>query len=163
MIGDGAVEQSCFLPSQRIAFRFVGKRKYVGREEHRGGRLSVTGGLRKAIVEATASGTGNVRQNSVERDAALFVGIESLIEQVAEKSPVLRNSFSVHTNGRCDCIRSVLGIGREIADGCETQASNDGIGNNVHVFVDLPGLETAVEVNVTIAEFELAVHHMPEL
>src|SRR6185295_15286468 len=27
MIGDGAVEQSCFLPSQRITFRLVGKRK----------------------------------------------------------------------------------------------------------------------------------------
>ena len=104
-----------------------------------------------------------MRQNSVEGDAALFVGIESLIEQVAEKSTILRNPFSIDTNGRCDRIRSVLGIGREIADGCETQASNDGIRNNIDVFVNLPGLETALQVNVTIAELDLAVYHMPEL
>ena len=97
------------------------------------------GGLREPIVETAAAGARDVRENTVQRGFALFVGIESFIEEVAQKTAVLRNPLAVDAGRGDDRIRAVLGVGGEIADRREAKARNHRIGHDIHVFVDPPG------------------------
>ena len=58
-------------------------------------------------------------EDAVERDASFFVGIETLVEKVAQEAAVLRNAFAVDTLRRSNSIRRVLGVRGEVADGRE--------------------------------------------
>ena len=82
-------------PRHRIFFGLIGERKNVGRKEDRRSGLRVARRLRETIVEAAAARSGDVREDAVERDPAIFVGVESLVEKVAQEASVLRNAFAV--------------------------------------------------------------------
>jgi hypothetical protein len=104
-----------------------------------------------------------VGENAVEGDAPVFVGIESLIEEVAEEASVLRNAFAVDALGRSDGFGRVFGIGGEIANGSEASAGYNGISNDVNVFVNPAGLEATIEANIAVALGELAIYDVREL
>jgi hypothetical protein len=82
-----------------------------------------------------------VRKNAVESDLSAFVGIEALVEKVAQEAPVLRNAFAVNACDGRDGVGCMLGVRRKIAHRRETSAGNDRVGDRVHVFVNLAGLE----------------------
>jgi len=79
------------------------------------------------MIEAAAACPGDMRDDSVHHLAALFVGVEVLVEKMAEKAPTLRNAYRVNALHRCGGLRIVFQIGEEIADGGEAEADNHGI------------------------------------
>ena len=87
--GDGAIKETAFFTGERIGFWFVGEREDIGWEKDGGSGLGVARRLGKAVIEAAAASAGDVRKNAVDGDAAFFVGIETLIEKMAEEAAVL--------------------------------------------------------------------------
>src|SRR5258707_15826731 len=83
---DGCVHQACALIGFWIEFRQVGEGEQVsGKEQARHG-LGIARWLRKAMIEAATAGAGYVRDHAVHHLAALLVGIEVLIEEVAQET-----------------------------------------------------------------------------
>ena len=121
------------LSGDAIFFGLIGERKDIGREEDRRGGLRVARGLSETIVEAAAAGSGNVGEDAVERNASIFVGIESLIEEVAEEAAVLRDAFAIDARGGSDGIGGVFGVRGEVANGGEATSGDNGVGNDVDV------------------------------
>ena len=74
-----------FGPEQRVGI----KRRNINRIQHIHKRVAIPGWLRKTFVKTAAAGTAYMRPDGIEYAAALFRGIESLLEQCAEKPPVL--------------------------------------------------------------------------
>jgi hypothetical protein len=64
------------------------------------------------------TGSGNVGEDAVERDATFFISVETLIEEIAEEASVLRDAFAVNACDGRDGVGHVLGVGSKIADGC---------------------------------------------
>ena len=95
LLSHGAVEQSGSFSRLRICLGQVRERENIGRKENRGRWLSVARGLCKAVVEIAASCSCDVGEHSIESDSALFVRIESLVQKIAQKAPVLRYAFAV--------------------------------------------------------------------
>src|ERR1700751_1920482 len=95
LVGCGAVEQPSRLSSDWISLRLIGARKDFGREENRRRRLCVTRWVGEAVVEAAAARSRNMGEDAVERDSSIFVGVEALIKEVAQKAPVLRDTFAI--------------------------------------------------------------------
>ncbi len=125
--------------------------------------MRVSRRLCEAIIEAAAARSRHVRENSIERDSSFLVRIETLIEKIAKKAAVLRNAFAIDARGRSDGVTAVLRIGGKIAHGCEAEAGNYGIGDDVNVFVNFPRLEAPVQMNVPIARCQLTVYRVREL
>ena len=128
----------------------VGEGKNVRWEKERRGGLSVARWLREAVIEAASARAGNVSEDTVDGDTAVLVGVESLIEEVAKKAAVLRNAFNEDAGNRSNSLWIVFRVGSEIAKDSEGESGNDGIGNDVHVFVDFSGFETAFEMDGAI-------------
>jgi hypothetical protein len=78
-------------------------------------------------------------EDAVEGDASFFVGVEPLVEEVAQEASVLRNAFALDARRGSD--GGVLGVGREVADGSESAAGGDGIGDDVDLSIDFAGLK----------------------
>src|SRR4051812_36915236 len=88
------IAESRVLARYGIASRGAGEWKDVGRIEESRIRLCVTRWLGEAMVEAPATGTGGVGEESVERDAAPLVGVETLIEKVPDEPSRLRDTVA---------------------------------------------------------------------
>ena len=159
----GAVEQSAFLCRQRIDLRFISKGKDVGGEEDRRSGLRVPRRLRETVIEAAAARPRNVGKHAIERHSSVFVGVEALIKKVAQEASVLRNALAVDPRCRSDGIGCVLGIGRKIAYDGEAGPGYDRVSDNINVFVYFAGLKTTVQVDISVAQGELAIHGMSEL
>src|SRR5882724_2957058 len=154
--GDGAIEETAFFAGERIGFGFVGEREDIGGEKDGGSGLGVAGGLSEAMIEAAAASAGYMRENAVDGDAAFFVGIETMIEKMAEEAAVLRNAFGYDAHGGSDGVGGMFCVGSEIAEGGEAEAGNDRISDDVNIFVDAAGLKTAAEMDGAIAGREFA-------
>src|SRR5438105_12378437 len=79
------VTQPGTLMRDRLTRRHAGEWKDVGWIKERRIRLRVARRLGKSMVEAAASGTRGVHEESVERDTTALVGIESLVEIMADE------------------------------------------------------------------------------
>src|SRR5678816_1633794 len=101
-------------------------------------------------------------EHAIESHPAFFVRIESLIEKVAQKAPVLRDAFPIHTGCGNKRAGRVLGIRGEVAYRSETQSSNNRVTDHVDVFVDPAGLKPSSEMNMAIAGNEFAVNRVRE-
>src|SRR6266436_5341974 len=135
--GDGAIEETAFFTRKRIGFGVVGERENVGWEKDGRGWLGVAGGLSEAMIEAAAASAGDVGENAVDGDAAFFVGIETLIQKMAEEAAVLRNAFCDDAHGGSDAAWALLFcIGGEIAEGGQAKTRDDGISDGVNEFVE---------------------------
>ena len=104
-----------------------------------------------------------MRQHAIESHPAVLIRIKSLVEKVAQEAAVLRDAFAIHALRRSHRIGRMLGVGREVANGGEASAGHNRIGNDIDVLVNPAGLKAAIEMNVSIAGRELAVHHVREL
>ena len=102
-------------------------------------------------------------EDAIERHAALFVGVESLIEKIAQEAAVLRDAFAVNATGWRDGLRIVFGIGSKIADCGEAEPGYDWILRDVNIFVDFAWLKAAPQMDVAVAGDELAVDGLCEL
>jgi hypothetical protein len=141
----------------------ISKWKDVGREEDRRGGLCVARGLGETEVKAATSRSRNVGKNTVECNPTLFVSIESFIEKVTQKASVLRNAFSIDTLCWSDRIGRVLSVRGKVANCSEASAGYYGIGDNVNVFVNLSGLEAAVQEDMPVAGDEFAIDGVRKL
>ena len=86
------VAQSGALAGNWVTCRNAGEWKDIGRIKERRIRLCIARRLCKAMVEAAASGASGVSEESVKRDTTTLVGVETLIEVVADESARLRNA-----------------------------------------------------------------------
>src|SRR5208337_2873021 len=162
-VGGGAIEQAATFPGDWIFLRLIGEGEDVGGKENGRVGLRVARRLSETVVEAAAASSGHVGENAVERDASVFVGIEPLIEKVPQKAAVLRYAFAIDALRWSQRVGSVLGVGSKIANGRESAAGHDGVGNNVNIFVDLAGLKAAVQMDKAVAGHEFAVDSMGKL
>ena len=83
------VAQAGGLARHRIARRHTGEREDVRWIEKRRVRLRIARRLREAMIEAPSAGTGRVHEESVERRPTALIGIEALVQVVANESPGL--------------------------------------------------------------------------
>ena len=163
LIRGGTVEQPRSLARDGVFFGFIGEGKNIRGEEDRRGGLRVARRLGETVVEASAAGSRDVGKNAVERHSSFFIRIEALVKKVAQKAPVLRDAFAVDTLCRSNGVGIVLGIGSKVTYGREASAGHDRVGDDIDVFVNLSGLEAAVQVNKPICRDELAIDGMREL
>src|SRR3954471_24752840 len=117
---DSAVEQTAHFARDRILLSLIGEWEDIRRKKHRRSRLRVARGLRETVVEVASPGSCHVPQNAIERDSSIFVSVESLIEEVAQEAPVLRDAFAVNARDRGYRIRRMLDVRGEITDGRES-------------------------------------------
>ena len=85
--------------------------------------MAIARGLREAMIEAAPAGAGDVRPQSVEDPVALFVGIEAIVEELAQEAAALR---SAEADGALH-LALLLHISDVIADGGGSQARNGGV------------------------------------
>ena len=71
------------------------------------------------MIETASAGSGNVSDSSVHYLPALFVGVEILIEKMAEKAPALRDSDGINAMNRRGGLRIVFQVREEIANSGE--------------------------------------------
>src|SRR5438128_8287790 len=102
-------------------------------------------------------------EHTIECGPSLLICIEPLIEKIAKETAVLGDSFTVDADSGSDRVGAMLGVGSKIANRGEAEPGDDGIFDNVNVFVNLAGLETPLEVDVTGATMACAVDNMHEL
>src|SRR5690349_9422140 len=102
-------------------------------------------------------------EDAVEGDFSIFVGVEAFIEKIAQEAAILRNAFAIDALRGSDRAGMMLCVGSEIADGGEAQAGHHGILDDVDIFVDFAGLESAVEMNVAITRNEFVFASLREL
>src|SRR4029077_7790089 len=95
-----SIEKACDFTGLRVGFGEVGVGKQIRREEEAGQGLRVTRGLRETMIETDAAGTSHVRDDTVHDLAALLVGVEVLVEEMAEEAATLRNSYRIDTADR---------------------------------------------------------------
>src|SRR5438445_13348846 len=75
-----------------IGLRPAREREEVRGIEERREAVSVTRGLREAMVEAPAPRAGGVNEQPVEDFPAGLVGVEPLVQEVAQETPALRDA-----------------------------------------------------------------------
>src|SRR5262249_60515117 len=103
------------------------------------------GRLREAMVEAAASRPGGVNQHAVEHFATGLVGVETLVQEVAEKASALRDAHGDRGGDRELGPRIVAGPRHDVADRGESDPDDDGIAGAIDELVDLAALEPAGE------------------
>src|SRR5581483_4152177 len=119
--------------------------------------------LSEAVVETAAAGASDVREDSVECNLALFVRIETLVEQVTQEASILRDAFAKDTLGGSDRVLGVFGVRSEVANGSEAQARDHRISNDVDVFIDFARVKAAIQMDVAIACYQFAIDRVREL
>src|ERR1700722_7583998 len=77
-IGDGTAKQAAGLLRDGNFIRLIGEGEDISWKENRRRGLGGSRGLVKTVVEAAAARSCHVRENAVESDPSLFIGIESL-------------------------------------------------------------------------------------
>src|SRR5262245_52331339 len=120
--------------------------------------MSVSRGLREAVIEAAASTAGDVRQDAVEHLPALLIGVEAVVEKRAQESPALRDAEAVGVldeaalvgQSRHVVARTVLEKRHEVADRGGSEPNDRGLLRRVHQFVNFAGLEAAFERDVRL-------------
>src|SRR4051794_11417898 len=85
VVGPSAIEETAFCSRPRIRRRQIGEWEHVGWKEDRRRWLGIARRLGKTVIEAAAPRACHVREHTVERDAALLVGIEALVEHLAQE------------------------------------------------------------------------------
>ena len=140
MIARARVVERAFLDAgHRIALFRVGEGKGRRRE------LAQRGGRRPSPVEVDPRGAGDVRHHGIEHLAVALVGIEALIEKIAEESAALRGAERVGVFRRGDRVGRVLEPRRGIPHGDESQTGNRRIRGGVRQLVGAARLEPALE------------------
>ncbi len=139
----------------RIGRRSVGERKQIDREEDVEELQRVARCLAEAMVERPAAGAADLIEDAVEDFAALLVGIEALIQKVAQKSSTLRHAPT-------DCVaqarrrvvrRSVVfEKADEVSRAGEAASEHARIRRAVHNVVDSPRFESAFDRDVLRAD-----------
>src|ERR1700722_3534391 len=94
-VSHSAIKQPARSSCERILLGLIGEGKNIGREENGRSRLCVARWLSESVIEAAAARSCHVGQNAVKRDPSLFVGVETLIEKVAQEPSILRNAFAI--------------------------------------------------------------------
>ena len=82
----------CCARGDRVAQRQVGEGVQIGRVQDGVHRLRVARRLGEAVVEVAPAGAGDVRDQAVEHRAAVLVGVEALVQEVAQEAPALRDA-----------------------------------------------------------------------
>jgi len=125
--------------------------------------LGIPRRLGKPVVEAATASSRNIDQNAIESKSSFFVGIEALIQKVAQETTGLRTALTVDADRWGDGAGSVLHIGSKVAEGSKPQTRHNRICGNVDIFVDLSRLKSSVQMNKLVAGNEFAVDDVRKL
>src|SRR5215216_5196022 len=82
-------------------------------------RAGITRRFGEAMIEAAATTARYVRINGIKHLAVALVGIESLVEKMAQESPRLRNAEPIRSTNRGYGVRLILEIRYEVANGSQ--------------------------------------------
>ena len=110
------------------------------------------------MVEATAAGARGMHEHAVEGLVPALVGVEALVEEVAQEAPGLRHAEGHPEPRGEEALRVVLGVRDDVADGGETETAHDRVARAVHELVDLAGLEAARHGDVPRVLHDASVH-----
>src|SRR5260370_6849400 len=99
------------------------------------------------MVKTAAAGAGHVSDHTIHHLAALLVGVEVLIKEVAQEAPALRYPYSVNSAHRSHSLGIVFQIGEKVAHRSQSQSHHSGILGHVNQLVDLAGNKTTVEMD----------------
>src|SRR6267143_1134333 len=155
-----SIEKACGFTSLRVGFGKVGVGKQIRREEDTGQGLRVTRGLRETMIETAASGASHMRNDTVHDPAALLIGVEVLIEEMAEEAATLRYSHRIDAADRSRGLGIVFKIRKEIADRSQPGTCDRGVFRFIDALINFAGQKTAVQVNEMRIGDKLAFHGM---
>src|SRR5437870_5190559 len=100
------------------------------------------------MIEIPAARARDMRVDGVKDLPSLLVGVESLVDEMAQKTSALRNAESVGAFRRRHGFWIVLAVRHEIANGRQTTSDDRWIFRGVDDFVDFSGNESAVEMHL---------------
>src|SRR2546423_10572622 len=141
------IPQSRALIRYRLAGRHTGERKDRGRVEERRKRRRVARRLCESMIEAAAPGTSSVHEKTVERDTTALIGVESLVQIVADEPAGLGNPVADSITDARDGRRVVLEVRHHVAHRREPSPDDYRILGAVDDLVDLPRLESLCHVH----------------
>ena len=103
--------------------------------------------LRESRVEVGAAGAGDVRHHAVEDPAALFVGVESVVQEQPQEPAALRRAEDVEVSAARRHHRAVAVFHRrgDIANRGQTDAGHRRILRAIAQLVNSSGLESRGE------------------
>ena len=130
--------------------------------------MAVAGSLREAQIEAAAAGAGHVRHDAVEHLAAPLVFVEPIVQVRPQEAPALRHAernraLDRPRRNRQRIGRRVFQVRDHVAHGRGTHAHDGRILRFVNDFVDLAGLEAAVEIHARQVGHDLSIRETREL
>ena len=146
----GADQQTIRQAGLGIGLRLKRERKDVGRIEKIEEGARVTRGLREPVIEAAAPAARDVRPDSVKHLLALLAGVESVVEELAQKSPALRGT---DRNGMLVPFL-VLQVRDVVPNARGTQAGQRRVLPGVGHFVDPARLKPALHIDMSAIFFE---------
>ena len=128
-------EQPIGGPTSRIGFACIGERKEIGRIIERRKALAIARRLCEPVVESAAPRARDVGHHAIERDRPGLIGIEALVEEMAQEPAALREAEADRALHRRERARIVLEVTHDIAHGREAEAAHDRIFCDVDEFV----------------------------
>src|SRR5205814_10047793 len=100
------------------------------------------------MVEAPAPWSGRVNEQPVEHFPAGIVGVETLVQEMTQETPALRDAGADGRRDRKLRPGIVAGPGDDVAHGGQAHPDDDRIPRAVDEIVDLPGQKAAGEKDV---------------
>src|SRR5712672_472422 len=145
------VEKPSCLACFRVSLGDIAEREHA--------RDEVAGWLRKTFVETASAAARDMHHHAVEHRAAGEVGVETLVQELAQKAPALRNPEVIVTRCMNDGRRIMANPRHEIAHCGKARSGNKGIARAIHKAIESPGLKTAFQVNASLVRDQFAILH----
>src|SRR6202521_1035099 len=153
-----SIQKACGFTGLRVSFGEVSVGEHIRREEEAGHGLRVTRGLRESMIETAPARAGHMRNHAVYHLSPLLVGVEVLIEKMAEEAATLRNSYRIDAADRSRGLGIVLEIREEIADRSQPGAHNHRVFRFIDDLINFARQKTAIQVNEMRIAQNLAFH-----
>ena len=143
-----AAQQRAGVAGDRVGLLCVGKGEQLGDNE-----ADILGRLPEAQVELTAHAAGHMGDDTVQRHASLFVGVDAGVDVLAQEPSALGPAVGVCAlqragSGSGVAAVAVLEKGRGVSHGGKSQADDGAAPGRVHKLVDAARLETGGQVDV---------------
>ena len=92
-------------------------------------------------------------EHSIEGLPPPLIGVETLIEEMPEKTAGLRNTEGDPVVDRKNRIEIIFGVRDHVPDGCEAESHESGIRSLIHQFIDVSGFESPIHGHPNLTQF----------
>ena len=156
-------QQARTLATHLVLLRQVSEGEDVGGVEEIHRRVAIARGLGEALVEAAATGAGDVGPNAIEDHFALFISVDALMEKRAQEAAALRRAVAdgaFHDlPGYGEAGRAAFQERDEVANGDHAEAADGGVFGGIDELVRLPGLKAGQHLDLIAVQFPLGGGH----